>query len=105
MTAQQPTPPGWQPQPPPAPPQPPRRSWLQVVAIVVLAALGLILGGMTGSAFVVVDYALGTILMLVGMWLGLTLGIWFGFWVTSPNRRPVDAARYPNRTISITRRR
>ena len=52
---------------------------------------------MTGSAFVVVDYALGTILMMVGMWVGLALGIWFGVKVTSRPRQPIDPARYPNR--------
>jgi hypothetical protein len=107
MTTQHPTQPGWQPSggfnatgtppPDPQPPQP-KRGWLHGLAILALAALGTIIGGMIGSAFVLLDYAVGTVLMLVGMWVGLSLGIWFGFWVTRPHP-PIDPARYPNRVI------
>jgi hypothetical protein len=99
MTTQHPTQPGWIPQQPPAPQPPRRRGWLRGLAIFALAALGTIIGGMIGSAFVLLDYAVGTVLMLVGMWLGLALGIWFGVWVTRQHP-PVDPARYPNRIIS-----
>jgi hypothetical protein len=72
------------------------------LAIVALAIGGTAIGGMAGSAFVLVDYGVGTVLTLVGMWLGLTLGIWFGVRVTRPRppRPPIDPARYPNRIIS-----
>jgi hypothetical protein len=76
----------------------PRRSIGHTLAITVLGLVGAIVGGMAGSAFVVVDMGIGTVLMLVGMWLGLSLGIWLGFRVTRPHA-PIDPTRYPNRVI------
>jgi predicted lipid-binding transport protein (Tim44 family) len=79
----------------------PRRSIGHALAITALGLVGATIGGMAGSAFVVVDMGVGTVLMLVGMWLGLTLSIWLGFRVTRPRppRSPIDPARYPNRVI------
>jgi predicted lipid-binding transport protein (Tim44 family) len=79
----------------------PRRSIGRALAVTALGLVGATIGGMAGSAFVVVDMGIGTVLMLVGMWLGLTLGIWLGFRVTRPRppRPPIDPARYPNRVI------
>lgn len=89
--------PNW-PAPQPLPPPRRRRGFLSVLAILVCAAAGTILGGMLGSMSVVlgVDISVGPVFMLAGMWIGLALGIWFGVKITSRPRQPIDTAQYPN---------
>ena len=90
-------------EPPPTPPHPTAsptgNRFLRGVVVVLFAALGLFIGGMAGSAFVLLDYAVGTVLMLVGMWVGLALGIWLGVWVIRRTPRPINPAQYPNQTF------
>ena len=93
--------PNW-PTPQPIPPPIAGRrpgGWKRGLIITALAVVGVVAGGMIGSSFVLVNEALGVVLMMVGLWVGLALGIWFGVKLAARPRPPIDPGQYPNQTF------